>query len=85
MFCSSLVGCIKKTTKYEELDVFSGKSSAFFTEKDIAQIEVVFNTVQEVDVVGWLCSLQLRNIDLKATVKDEALLIVSERRIAEGL
>ena len=36
--------------------------------------------MQEKDVPGWVRSLQLRNIQLPADVREEALLIVVERR-----
>ncbi len=43
-------------------------------------LENVFYTLKEQDVAGWLGSLQLRNIQLPNNLRDEALLIVSERR-----
>jgi hypothetical protein len=36
--------------------------------------------MRESDVVGWLKSLQLRNIELPEQLRDEALLIVQEIR-----
>ena len=41
----------------------------------------VLYTLQEVEVAGWLRSLQLREINLPDALKDEAFLIVGERRI----
>lgn len=66
----------------EELDNFSDKSAAEFTEKDIDIFESIFYTLKPEDVAGWLRSLQIRNIELPAHLWDEALLIVSERRQA---
>lgn len=64
----------------EELDVFAGKSSLDYTESEYRQIEEVFLTLRESDVAGWLRSLQLRNIELPEDLKEQALLIVRERR-----
>ncbi len=64
----------------EELDVLSGISPDEYTEEQVREIEEVFYTLQEKDVAGWLKSLQLRNIVLPNELRDEALLIVSERR-----
>ena len=44
----------------------------------------VFYTLREQDVAGWLRSLQLRDIALPDELRDEALLIVSERRAAQA-
>ena len=64
----------------EELDAFAGKSLADYTESEYRQIEEVFLTLRESDVAGWLRSLQLRNIELPEDLKEQALLIVRERR-----
>ncbi len=64
----------------EELDVLSGISPDEYTEKQLHELEDVFYTLQEKDVAGWLRSLQLRNIALPDELRDEALLIISERR-----
>lgn len=64
----------------EELDDLSGISPDEYTEKQLHELEDVFYTLQEKDVAGWLRSLQLRNITLPDELRDEALLIISERR-----
>ena len=64
----------------EELDALSGIAAANYTEEQVKAINEVFYTLQEKDVAGWMRSLQMRNIDLPQEVKEEALLIVSERR-----
>lgn len=64
----------------EELDVLQGKSVDNFSNKDIQMLHHVFYTLREQDVAGWIRSLQLRNINLPDELRDEALLIVSERR-----
>lgn len=67
----------------EELDRLVGLSPDTYTEKDLADISEVFYTLQSRDVAGWLRSLQLRNIELPDQIKEEALMIVSERRFGK--
>ena len=43
-------------------------------------LEDVFFTLREQDMAGWIRSLQLRNIELPDDIRDQALLIISERR-----
>ena len=64
----------------EELDALSGIPAEQYTSAQCEQIQEVFDTLQEKDVAGWVRSLQLRNIELPAEVREEALLIVRERR-----
>ena len=64
----------------EELDSLSGKDAATYTIEEQKQLEEVFLTLRESDVAGWLRSLQLRNIALPDELKEQALLIVRERR-----
>ena len=64
----------------EELDALAGISPIDFTPEQLQQLEYVFYTLQEKDVAGWLRSLQARNIQLPIDLREEALLIVSERR-----
>ncbi len=64
----------------EELDALAGIPAEQYTAAQAQQIEQVFSTLQEQDVAGWVRSMQLRNIALPETVREEALLIVRERR-----
>jgi len=64
----------------EELDALSGIAPEDYTTAQADQIREVFRTMQEKDVPGWVRSLQLRNIQLPLDVREEALLIVRERR-----
>lgn len=64
----------------EELDRLSGLDPKDYTEQDLQELEEVFSTLQPADVAGWLRSLQLRSIALPDELKDEALMIVAERR-----
>lgn len=66
----------------EELDALSGKSPKQFSDKEIEQLSEVFYSLQESDVAGWLRSLQMRQIELPLFLREEALMIVGERRNA---
>lgn len=64
----------------EELDSLAGIAPEDYTEEQHQMMREVFDTLQEKDVAGWVRSLQLRNIQLPADIREEALLIVVERR-----
>ena len=65
----------------EEFDSLAGVAVQEMDDRDIKLIEDVFFTLKEEDVAGWLRSLQIRNIELPEQIRDEALLIISERRM----
>ena len=67
----------------EELDELRGKSLENYTDKNVKMLEHVFYTLNEEDVAGWVCSLQLRNIQLPHDLREEALLVISERRLTK--
>ena len=64
----------------EELDALAGIAPEDFTPEQHQAIRDVFTTLPEADVPGWCRSLQLRNITLPPDIREEALLIVKERR-----
>ncbi len=64
----------------EELDVLAGVDPADYSKEEIAMLQSVFYTLRESDVAGWVRSLQMRNIQLTPDLREEALLIVRERR-----
>ena len=66
----------------EELDSLIGIPAEDYTEEQYQMIREVFNTLQAKDVPGWVRSIQLRNIQLPLDIREEALLIVIERRKA---
>lgn len=66
----------------EELDALAGIAPETYTEAQYQMIREVFNTMQAKDVPGWVRSIQLRNIQLPLDIREEALLIVIERRKA---
>lgn len=66
----------------EELDTLSGIPAEEYTQEQYQMIRGVFDTLQAKDVPGWVRSIQLRNIQLPLDIREEALLIVVERRKA---
>ena len=64
----------------EGLDALAGIAPTDYTEAQHQALREVFSTLQEKDVPGWCRSLQLRNILLPPDIREEALLIVRERR-----
>ena len=79
----SLLAAVSKAIEYyndEELDRFQGVESDAYEEEAVEEFREVLFTLQEVEVAGWLRSLQLRGIQLPDALKDEAFLIVGERR-----
>ncbi len=80
----SLIAAVSKKIEYyddEELDRFQGKEENQYSEEEINEFREILYTLRDVDVAGWLRSLQLRQINLPELLKDEAFLIVGERRI----
>ena len=79
----SLLAAVSRKIEYyddEELDAYRGTASDEYTEQAVDEFRDVLYTLQEVEVAGWLRSLQLRGVNLPDRLKDEAILIVEERR-----
>ncbi len=68
----------------EELDSLAGIKPPDYSVEQIKLISDVFYTLKESDIAGWLRSLQMRQIELPDELKEEALLIVRERRGMQG-
>jgi len=64
----------------EELDAFKDRDPQSYTDEEISQFDEVFMTLRENELVDWLKSLQLRHVPLPECIKDQALMIISERR-----
>ena len=80
----SLLAAVSKQIEYyddEELDRFKGVEADAYDDEAINELSEVLYTLREVEVAGWLRSLQLRGINLPDALKDEAFLIVGERRM----
>ena len=60
----------------------TGQSVSCCQQKDrvLDEFRDVFYTMQDIDVAGWVRSLQLRGIALPNNIKDEIFLIIGERR-----
>lgn len=79
----SLLAAVSKDIIYyddEELDEYKGRQSDEYTDEEAENFATVFYELKEVEVAGWVRSLQLRNIELPDQLKDEVLLVVRERR-----
>lgn len=79
----SLLAAVSKKIEYyddEELDEFVGRFSDEYTEEEAELFRDVLYTMQEVEVAGWIRSLQLRGIEFPDVLKDEVYLIIGERR-----
>lgn len=80
----SLLAAVSKKIEYyddEELDAYRGTPSDSYPADAVNEFREVLYTLRETEVAGWLRSLQLRGIELPDELKDEAFLIVGERRI----
>ncbi len=64
----------------EELDRFKDVGKDSFSDESIEEFREVLYSLKENEVSAWLKSLQLRNITMPDIIKEEALMIVSERR-----
>lgn len=82
----SLLAAVSKKIEYyddEELDQFIGKAGDAYTEEETEMFRDVLYTTLDVEVAGWVRSLQLRGIELPDDLKDEVFLIIGERRNVE--
>lgn len=64
----------------EQLDELADIPAAGFSSEQYAAVREVFDTLREEDVEGWCRSLEMRRIELPQDIREEALLIVKERR-----
>lgn len=64
----------------EELDALADIAPEQYTESQYQMLREVFDSLSEKDVPGWCRSIQLRRIQLPPDIREEALLIVRERR-----
>ena len=79
----SLLAAVSKKIEYyddEELDQFIGRAGDTYTDEETNQFRDVLYTMQDIDVAGWVRSLQLRGVELPDDLKDEIFLIIGERR-----
>ncbi len=67
----------------EELDRYEGTPSKSYSEEAIEEFRDVLYTLQEREVASWMKSIQLRKIELPEIIREEALMIVGDRRFSE--
>ena len=66
----------------EELDAFRGRPADQYSEAETEAFRDVLYTMRSEEVAGWVRSLALRGVELPDGLKDEVVMIVSERRAA---
>ncbi len=64
----------------EELDIYKDKAADSYTDEQIEQFREILFTLKEKEVAGWLKSLQIRQVKLPTIIREEALMIVADRR-----
>lgn len=67
----------------EELDSYAGRPADSYSDAETEQFRDILLTLLPDDIAGWARSLQLRNIEMPESVRQELLLIVSEARMAK--
>lgn len=68
----------------EELDRFRYYREEQYTPADIEEFREVLYTLMEREVANWMKSLQLRQINPPVIIREEALMIVADRRFRNG-
>lgn len=80
----SLLAAVSREVEYyedEELDRFRGMEAEGYDMEAVDEFREILYTLHDEEVAGWIRSLQLRSIELPNALKDEAFLIIGERRI----
>ena len=81
----SLLAGVSQEIEYyddEELDEWKGTLPDAYTSQQEAFFREIFYTLRPDDVPGWVRSLQLRQIEVPESLRDEILLVVNEQRNA---
>ena len=65
----------------EELDVYKELNANAYSDDQIEEFREVLYTLKEREVAGWLKSLQARHINPPEIIREEALMIVADRRV----
>ncbi|KAA6317713.1 hypothetical protein EZS27_032172, partial [termite gut metagenome] len=79
----SLLAAVSKRIAYyddEELDQYINKTPPEYTPVEVEQFRDVLYTMKDIEVAGWVRSLQLRGINLPDEMKAEVFLIIEEQR-----
>lgn len=65
----------------EDLDRFKGTPAKSYSDEAIEEFRDVLYTLKEREVANWVKSMQLRLVELPDIIREEALMIVEERRM----
>ncbi len=65
----------------EELDRYRGVAPKGYSDEAIEEFRDILYTLKEREVAGWMKSIQLRQVQLPEIIREEALMIVEERRV----
>ncbi len=65
----------------EELDRYRGVAPKGYSDEAIEEFRDILYTLKEREVAGWMKSMQLRQVQLPEIIREEALMIVEERRV----
>ncbi len=64
----------------EDLDAYKERAAASYSDAEIDEFREVLYTLKEREVASWLKSLQAREINPPEIIREEALMIVADRR-----
>lgn len=64
----------------EDLDRFKGTPAGSYSDDAIEEFRDILYTLKEREVAAWVKSMQLRQVELPEIIREEALMIVEERR-----
>lgn len=64
----------------EELDRFAGRGVNEYSEEETEEWRDILLTLRPEEIAGWARSVQLRELQMPASIRDELLLIISEAR-----
>lgn len=68
----------------EELDRFSGRNSDEYSDDEIEEFRYVLYTMRQEEVLEWLESLKVREVELPDELKDEACLMMEQSPVSSG-
>lgn len=76
-----LIDAMAKKAQYfedEELDRFKGYASGSYTDEEAEEFRYVMYTMKQEEVLSWLESLQVREVQLPDQLKDEAYMLIED-------
>ncbi|MBR1593968.1 MAG: hypothetical protein IJ659_09510 [Alloprevotella sp.] len=68
----------------EELDRYRGRPADLYGDAEVMEFEEVLTTMRPDEVHGWLRSLSQRGIELPASLRDMAFMLIEEAASGEG-